>query len=174
MPKTFSDRLREVIGTEDWTPWAVNHGISPSTVEGWLNKGLQPYKKSLGKLENATGIPTDWWLQGEGPPPPPNKARQQDAPKYNAKIGGVKAQLLTPNPLWLVLAAGSLNEAEWANEMPIQERMRLVVELYNLIVLATGGDEAKMDRLFNRDTAISAALLLLHEVEMTKDSSSDA
>jgi phage repressor protein C with HTH and peptisase S24 domain len=69
MMKTFADRLRQVIGDEDYTPWAQVRGLSPSTVEGWLNKGLAPYKKSLGKLVAATGIPVEWWESGEGEPP---------------------------------------------------------------------------------------------------------
>lgn len=69
MLKTFGDRVRFVIGSEQWTPWAVRHGIAPSTVDGWLHKGVGPYKKTLAKLEEATGIPAEWWKSGEGPPP---------------------------------------------------------------------------------------------------------
>ncbi len=69
MLKTFAERLRQVIGDEDYTPWAQARGLSPSTVEGWLNKGLAPYRKSLGKLVMATGIPAEWWESGEGDPP---------------------------------------------------------------------------------------------------------
>lgn len=69
MLKTFGDRVRFVIGSEQWTPWAIRHGIAPSTVDGWLHKGVGPYKKTLAKLEEATGIPAEWWKNGEGPPP---------------------------------------------------------------------------------------------------------
>lgn len=41
---------------------AVNGGRS-------FNKGVGPYKKTLTKLEEATGIPAAWWKSGEGPPP---------------------------------------------------------------------------------------------------------
>jgi len=76
MLKTFGDRVRFVIGAEQWTPWAIRHGIAPSTVDGWLNKGVGPYKKTLTKLEEATGIPAAWWKSGEGPPP----ERHEDEP----------------------------------------------------------------------------------------------
>ena len=69
MLKTFAERLRLVIGDDDYTPWSQARGLSPSTVEGWLNKGLTPYRKSLGKLVAATGIPAEWWESGEGDPP---------------------------------------------------------------------------------------------------------
>lgn len=174
----FSDRIKAVAGPHPFA-WAEDHGFSKSTMQSLLICTI-PQRKTLDKLVAATGIPADWWLEGDGPPPLPNKAIQQEIARYNVskerptKASAGKAQLLTPNPLWLVLAAGSLNKAEWANEMPIQERMRLVVDLYNLIVFSTGGDEAQMDRIFNRDAAINAALLLLHELELTKDRSSDA
>lgn len=77
MLKTFGDRVRFVIGAEQWTPWAIRHGIAPSTVDGWLHKGVGPYKKTLTKLEEATGIPAAWWKSGEGPPPTAADVRPQ-------------------------------------------------------------------------------------------------
>lgn len=69
MEKTFADRLREVIGDEDPTPWATTRGISGATIHEWLKKGTAPYPKSMRKLVAATGIPEAWWLRGEGVPP---------------------------------------------------------------------------------------------------------
>lgn len=71
---TFVDRLRLVIGDEDYTPWAQKHGISPVTVLGWLN-GASLYPKSWEKLINATGIEKDWWLNGVGDPPLNEKSK---------------------------------------------------------------------------------------------------
>lgn len=64
MEKTFADRLREVIGDEDATPWATARGISGATIHEWLKKGTAPYPKSLRKLVTATGRSTSWWLTG--------------------------------------------------------------------------------------------------------------
>lgn len=64
MEKTFADRLREVIGDEDPTPWATARGISGATIHEWLKKGTAPYPKSLRKLVAATGRSTSWWLTG--------------------------------------------------------------------------------------------------------------
>lgn len=69
MMKGFGDRVRWVIGREQWTPWAVRHGFAPSTVDGWLKGEITPYRKTLEKLEEKTGIPAEWWKSGEGPPP---------------------------------------------------------------------------------------------------------
>jgi len=69
MEKTFADRLREVIGDEDPTPWATARGISGATIHEWLKKGTAPYPKSLRKLVAATGAAEAWWLRGEGPGP---------------------------------------------------------------------------------------------------------
>lgn len=69
MARTFADRLREVISETPFSRWASDHGFTPSTVEEWLNKNRTPRDASLGKLVIATGIPEEWWLQGDGPPP---------------------------------------------------------------------------------------------------------
>ena len=69
MEKTFADRLLEVIGDEDPTPWATARGISGATIHEWLKKGGLPYPKSMRKLEAATGAAEAWWLRGEGPGP---------------------------------------------------------------------------------------------------------
>jgi len=69
MEKTFADRLLEVIGDEDPTPWATARGISGATIHEWLKKGTTPYPKSLRKLVAGTGISEAWWLRGEGVPP---------------------------------------------------------------------------------------------------------
>jgi phage repressor protein C with HTH and peptisase S24 domain len=65
MEKTFADRLREVIGDEDPTPWATARGISGATIHEWLKKGTAPYPKSMLKLVAGTGKSKSWWLTGQ-------------------------------------------------------------------------------------------------------------
>lgn len=68
MEKTFADRLREVIGDEDPTPWATARGISGATIHEWLKKGALPYPKSMSKLVAGTGRSKTWWLTGKDGP----------------------------------------------------------------------------------------------------------
>lgn len=68
---TFADRLKAVIGDEPPTPWATARGISGATIHEWLTKGAAPYPKTMAKLVAGTGIPEEWWMHGELPPPQP-------------------------------------------------------------------------------------------------------
>lgn len=68
MEKTFADRLLEVIGDEDPTPWATARGISGATMHEWLKKGALPYPKSMNKLVAETGRSKSWWLTGREEP----------------------------------------------------------------------------------------------------------
>lgn len=77
---TFADRLKAVIGDEHPTPWATDRGISAATIHEWLTKGVTPYPKTMAKLVSGTGIPKEWWLRGELPPPQPGA----DTSKPNA------------------------------------------------------------------------------------------
>ncbi len=65
----FADRLRAVIGDEPPTRWATDRGISGATMHEWLTKDTTPYPKSMAKLVAGTGIPEEWWLKGNLPPP---------------------------------------------------------------------------------------------------------
>lgn len=78
MERTFADRLRSVIGDEDPTPWAAARGISGATMHEWLTKGTRPYPKTMAKLVAGTGIPAEWWLNGEGDPPPSTQALESN------------------------------------------------------------------------------------------------
>lgn len=91
--KTFAERLLEVIGDEDPTPWATARGISGATVHEWLKKGVTPYPKSLDKLVAATGRSKSWWLTGRDAPG--SSEKQGD---LSAIVGmGAKADAIT-NP----------------------------------------------------------------------------
>lgn len=82
---TFIDRLKYVIGDEDYTPWAVKRGLSPVTVLGWFN-GAALYPKSWDKLVAATGISKEWWLNGQYEPIPINKEYLTDIEGVNRKV----------------------------------------------------------------------------------------
>lgn len=69
---TFAERLKAVIGAEKPTRWATDRGISGATMSEWLNGGAIPYPKTMAKLEAGTGIPKEWWLHGDLPPPKPS------------------------------------------------------------------------------------------------------
>lgn len=65
----FADRLRAVIGEDPPTRWATSRGISGATMHEWLTKDSTPYPKTMAKLVAGTGIPEEWWLHGDLPPP---------------------------------------------------------------------------------------------------------
>ena len=72
MTTSFADRLLAVINLSGKkpTPWARDHGFSPSSFDDWLNQGRQPRTAQIARLVAETGIPEEWWLRGDLPPPP--------------------------------------------------------------------------------------------------------
>lgn len=83
---TFADRVRAVVAMagEKPTPWAAALGIGAATIHDWLEGGKKPYAKTMAKLVAGTGIPEDWWLNGDLPPPTP--APQADRPYANTPL----------------------------------------------------------------------------------------
>lgn len=63
----FSDRLAVVVGPQPYA-WAARHGVPKGTMRSWLSTE-NPQAKSLKRLVEASGVPLEWWLSGDGPPP---------------------------------------------------------------------------------------------------------
>ena len=69
MELTFQDRIKHVAGDSPYT-WASQRGIKKSSMTSLLNSD-KPQHKTLLMLEERTGIPLQWWLHGDLPPPEP-------------------------------------------------------------------------------------------------------
>lgn len=67
------DKLLLVIGDSSINQWARDRELPPQTVHGWIDKDRVPRKGGMETLVKATGIPEEWWLHGDGPPPVTNK-----------------------------------------------------------------------------------------------------
>lgn len=67
------DKLLLVIGDSSINQWARDRELPPQTVHGWIDKDRMPRKGGMETLVKATGIPEEWWLHGDGPPPVTNK-----------------------------------------------------------------------------------------------------
>ena len=162
MERTFADRLRLVMGDEKPTPWAQARGISGTTVHDWLVKGMQPYPKSLAKLVAATGIPSEWWLNGAGDHPLPDQSlmTKDDAPApADQKIEDV--------------AATSSTYSAWAHNVQMDDFVP--VRYYRRVSVSAGHGAANTDHppaalLFTRQFIVdtlrtSAEMLLLVRVK---------
>jgi transcriptional regulator with XRE-family HTH domain len=183
---TFRDRLLMVIGDAEPTPWAVEHEISPAGMSDWLNKGRRPYPKTLARLAEKTGIPADWWLNGEGPPPLPgthqsnaislsvceprsheSKYRDEAAlPKADGQQGALKAVTMAPSVAFATRAILAMQRLDWLPPtLDDGARASLADRLFKLLSLESAGNPAMFDRLVDSDQVMEAALRYLWEVE---------
>lgn len=147
MGRTLAERLLEVIGSEHYTPWAHRLGFPPATVTGWIRDGRTPRPAQLALLAQKTGIPEDWWLHGEGPPPMPEG--QAGSPAVSPARTYAELQEATPerrlanrrhgerrqSPVAGTIAAGQHVDpaklakiVEWVEKTFENERRRLVPE----------------------------------------------
>lgn len=77
MELTFQDRIKHVAGESPYT-WASQRGIKKSSMTSLLNSE-KPQHRSLVMLAERTGIPLQWWLEGDLPPPAPEIVYVKDA-----------------------------------------------------------------------------------------------
>lgn len=162
--KGFGDRVRWVIGREQWTPWAVRHGFAPSTVDGWLKGEITPYRKTLEKLEEKTGIPAEWWRSGEGPPPL-ESAYQCGASAEQQR--GVEASeppatyvISAPDKL-LVRLAGLAWRLDWiSSELTPRDREALALSASCAVLAVAGRDPEVLAALVESEPVLEAALRL--------------
>lgn len=148
---SFIERLKYVIGNEDYTPWAENHNLSPVTVLGWFN-GASLYPKSWDKLVSATGIAKDWWLNGQSEPKYDlmvdnqifELKTKQNNQKYNVEDtvyiesypevrGAAGVGQVTPTDQVIVKMA--VNAADWRNYVGLDHR--------HIKIVAVHGDSMK-------------------------------
>jgi len=160
MMKTFAERLLQVIGQVAPTPWGIERGISPSTMDGLLNKGSTPYPKTIDKLVAGTGIPAEWWKSGEGAPPTPDPALM------SVRLSGsqVMAQSQEQAPPRLQVSDVAGNAADtyqaWASGINMDDFVP--IRYYRSVAVSSGGGALNHDHepdalLFSR-RFVAAAL----------------
>lgn len=64
----FPERFALVAGAHPYA-WGEKNGFHKATIQGFMTT-RKPQRKTLQRLVERTGIPEDWWLNGDGPPPP--------------------------------------------------------------------------------------------------------
>lgn len=145
---TFADRLRAVIGDEAPTAWARARGISAATISEWLGKGTSPYPKTMKKLVAGTGIPEDWWLNGDLPPPKPclfdfGNEEKKPAPRVEQPQADYVAIPLY-NGVQAAAGAGAVVEHEHPDDMLMFKESWVRVELgarpQDLYLIRVAGD----------------------------------
>lgn len=67
---TFTQRLQAVIGSEASHSWATRHDLPAPKIWDWVKNERTPRRPQLVELAEKTGIPLEWWMDGELPPPP--------------------------------------------------------------------------------------------------------
>ncbi|BBL70371.1 hypothetical protein [Methylogaea oryzae] len=93
----FLERLALLIGDEEPYAWARRTGIPKSGFWAIWSGASMPQKKTLAKIETATGASPDWLLHGLGEPPPAVRQRieqplGESVPvAYTAKEGGLNS-----------------------------------------------------------------------------------
>ena len=65
----FWDRV-VLVASGHPSAWATEIGMNPTTVTHWKGAPRDPYKTTMDRLVEKTGIPAAWWLRGEGEIPP--------------------------------------------------------------------------------------------------------
>lgn len=108
----FPERFALVAGPHLYA-WGERHGFHKATIQGFT-KTLKPQRRTLLRLVEATGIPEDWWLKGEGPPPVGSPGQEQ------IQAAGLKVQAPpSQNPYLLQMKApGSQQLASNVNTIP--------------------------------------------------------
>jgi phage repressor protein C with HTH and peptisase S24 domain len=66
----FRHRFNAVAGTKPYA-WGAQLGLEKAFITNCLRSTEKPQQKSLDRLVAVTGIPKEWWLHGDLPPPKP-------------------------------------------------------------------------------------------------------
>lgn len=67
---TFRDRFKAVAGDQPHS-WGTRKGLDKAFIANCLRGTSKPQQRNLDKLVAASGIPEEWWLHGDLPPPEP-------------------------------------------------------------------------------------------------------
>lgn len=62
----IASKLKSLINDQSVNQWARDHGLPPQTVHEWIKRDRMPRSAGLKTLIDATGMPKEWWLRGEG------------------------------------------------------------------------------------------------------------
>lgn len=73
----ITSKLKSLINDQSVNQWARDHGLPPQTVHEWIKRDRMPRSAGLKTLIDATGMPKEWWLRGEGCKP--EEMNEEDA-----------------------------------------------------------------------------------------------
>jgi phage repressor protein C with HTH and peptisase S24 domain len=76
---TFTDRIRAVVGSQATHGWAKDNHLPPTKVWEWVTNGRTPHTAGMSELADKSGIPLEWWMHGDLPPPTPVKRQEPEA-----------------------------------------------------------------------------------------------
>jgi phage repressor protein C with HTH and peptisase S24 domain len=95
---TFKDRFKAVAGDKPHA-WGNAHGLDKALIANCLRGSSRPQQKNLDKLVAASGIPEEWWLYGDLPPPPTNTQATSRRGLMANSVGAEKAPHKVEQPL---------------------------------------------------------------------------
>lgn len=175
MKMKFGDRFRLVAGEHPFA-WIHARHFPKATIQSFLTCKIRPQKANLDKLVRVTGIPENWWLNGEGAPPVEGgPSLRAEAPRADYVVAGVDGTssegAILPEELALSVSYATrvLRVAQAASWFPggyDDVRMSaLVTRVLGLLAGCATGDRNRFERLLDGDIAVEAALRLALEAE---------
>ena len=79
----ISKKLMFLIADKSVQSWAVTHGLPSQTVHEWVKHDRMPRGGSFNLLIKSTGMPKEWWLDGQGEH---NFIKNQDSVPYKSEV----------------------------------------------------------------------------------------
>lgn len=147
--ENFTSRLKFVIGNTPFTKWATDNGLKPSTVNEWINNDRIPRADGMDKLVKATGIPKEWWLYGDEPPPatayknyPVSNAQKLTIKSYNHS----QSSLIDTEILAYVIETIELTLDKRKQTLDAVRKAALIQLLYDYCIETGKRDAATVER----------------------------
>lgn len=153
---TFSARFSAVAGNKPYA-WGRHRGLKKSFVTNCLRSTDRLQQKNLDKLIAVSGIPEDWWLHGDLPPPPrkPAPARLVESATATA-LPEINAQL----QMNCLRALQAVHGPQFS-ALPVEKQIACAIALYNLMVrLAAQTGKSEQDVLSIDVTVLTEQLRL--------------
>jgi hypothetical protein len=144
----FKERLKLVAGDRPYE-WAEKpNGIGKPLMTSLMRLKGRPQTKSIDKLVAATGIPAEWWLHGEGPPPGAGAVQEERASAFRVPAGERRMMGVSSAELAYTADSREVDTGLWDNcfracqqvhgaefsALPASQQSAYANDLYNLVV----------------------------------------
>lgn len=143
------NKLLLVIGDCSINQWARDRELPPQTVHGWIDKDRVPRKGGMETLVKATGIPEQWWLHGDEPPPatayknyPVSNAQKLTIKSYNHS----QSSLIDTEILAYVIETIELTLDKRKQTLDAVRKAALIQLLYDYCIETGKRDTATVER----------------------------